>query len=229
MARVLHKYLENFPFSKIEIHNPDFDIELEDIKLAGTGLAPDKIQINTNIRSSLAFTEGQQNDTRIDVMFRVQNINPHFKDFSYYIKHKSFPNFSDRGHASVIFKEGGLDMSIAVAFRMLGNNATKVSLKNVTVKLGKLSVDVQAKDHRVLTPMLAPMFAGTVRTRLQSSIDSSVRERMEDLIVQLNAFFAKNPMKKLAKKSKAGAEKVTKDIAKGRASKTEKVGKLVSN
>jgi len=71
------------------------------------------------------------------------------------------------------------------------------------VTLGKLKVSAhKTEDHKVLTPLLAPLVAKTLQSRLQSGIEISLRNRFEDVVIQLNKFFAKHPLQRAAVKSK---------------------------
>jgi hypothetical protein len=221
VARLLHKYLASFPFSKLEIHSPDYDVCLTDIKVEGSGLAPETMEIKTYSHSLIALAEGKQSQSRLEVTFRVANIHPHFKDFHYHINHKSFPAYEDSGRGSVECAEGGLDISATLMFQTRGNLPTKAYLKWLSVKLGRLDITTQEEEHGFMAYMLAPYFAATVRSRLESTIDQMIRSRLDDIVVQINDFFASHPVDKMVEKTKEVAMKASEEVA-SQAKKLEK-------
>lgn len=56
--------------------------------------------------------------------------------------------------------------------------------------------------------MLLPLCAKALQSRLRSAIDLSLRNRFEDVVIQLNKFFAKHPLQEVAGRSREMASKI---------------------
>jgi hypothetical protein len=200
LANMFRDYLTTLPLTRVEIESDDYDVVMSDIKVRGSGFAPDLMEISTKSHSILNLSGKQRIPTQsaLLVSFRVSNICPSFEDFDFSFDKKSFPTFQDQGRATITCDDDGLSISASVMIRSQGLLPPKAELRSLRVAVGYLNIKTSHEtQHSVLTRVLAPLFSESIRHRMETLIWNQLRARFDDALIHVNEFFLSNPIQKL--------------------------------
>jgi len=195
LARFFNNYLVELPVERIEIYSPNYDVILQDIKTQGMGFAPESIEVSTASRSVMNLKNRDPSRSIFRIAFRVDNINPVFKDFQFYFHHKTFPEYEDSGRADLQLGGNGLSAKVILSIRSCSGRPSRASLDVLWVKLDALTLHI-GKDtkHRVLSTLAAPIFSEVLRSRIESTISAFLRKNFNSLLFRLNTWFESNPL-----------------------------------
>jgi len=165
------------------------------------------MEISTKSHSTLHFVEGQTNKSALQISFSVANICPSFENFEYWFSKKSFPTYEDSGRATIECGDDGLSITASLLIKSEGLRAPKAYLQSLVVRLGFLSIQTSGEtQHKILTPLLAPLFAESVRARIETLIYQQLRSRFDDVVSQVNQFFESNPLQRVTQKVAANIQ-----------------------
>lgn len=94
MANLFHNYLVELPLTRVDIDTPNYDISMSEIKVRGSGFAPDRIEIATKSDTTLHFGEGKHNRFALLVNFNL---------YVFPILHPPIINFVDLPWVPLVF------------------------------------------------------------------------------------------------------------------------------
>jgi len=195
LVRLFNGYVSNLPIQQLEVYSPNYDVVLQDIKTEGSGFAPESIQVTTASRTIVNLKSRDPSRSVFRIGLQVDSINPCFKDFKYFFTHKSFPAYEDSGRADLFFDGDGLSAKAILTIRTTSGQVSRASLDKLWVSVDSLRLNIGPETkHQVLSTFAAPIFAEVLRSKIESTIWSSLRTRFEEIASRLNAWFESNPL-----------------------------------
>jgi len=194
LGGLFHQYLTNLPLSKVEVYSPEYDVLLNDVKVDAEALTPDWIEIETRSNTRLS-TKNKPNQSAFLITLKVSDISPSFKDFEYYFNHKTFPSYEDSGRASISTE--GLSIVVTVLIRSQTDLPSRATLQRLGVQLGALNIHtLKETKHEILSKLAAPVFSEVLRGRVENMIYRFLHRSFDEVISNLNDFFASNPIQR---------------------------------
>jgi hypothetical protein len=195
LVRLFNGYLSNLPIQQLEVYSPNYDVVLQDIKTEGSGFAPESIQVTTASRTIVNLKSRDPSRSVFRIGLQVDSINPCFKDFKYFFYHKTFPSYEDSGRADLCFDGDGVSAKAIVTIRTTSGLGSRASLDKLWVSLDNLRLTIGPETkHQILSTLAAPIFAEVLRSKIESTIWSSLRSRFEEIVSRLNNWFESNPL-----------------------------------
>jgi len=194
LVRLFNSYLTEFPIQQLEVHSPNYDVVLQDIKTEGTGFAPETIQVTTASRTIINLKNRDPSRSVFRIGLEVNKINPCFKDFKYFFTHNTFPSYSDVGRADLCFDEDGLSAKAVMTIRTVSGQPSRATLDKLWVNVDPLKLTIQETQHQILSALTGRVFAEVLRSKLETTIWSALRSRFEEIVSKVNAWFDSNPL-----------------------------------
>jgi hypothetical protein len=177
--------IKYIPLPPIHKNDENMELQLENIVLTATEIAPSNIRIIA--QSDMEKTgadNSRQNDNSIAI--ELSKIRAHLTSINFFVDKKTgFPKITERGLADVdLMGTNGLNLVVELAPRVqkTGNNVHSLfEPKNVTCSIDKLKIHLRETSHDFLYKVVGPVLNAMAKKRMQTGIENAIVEQISKL------------------------------------------------
>jgi len=170
LAPILIEQFNYIPINRVYGSTPKYDFELSNIVLSATDLVPDRffLDIHTKAKVGLGGESADQMVTRLKL--KLTNITASMKNVNFYYLRKKMPKIEDEGVVDVSVLPPGASIKIVWELATSSKRPLTVRFRKATCDIGNLKVNVVKAKHSVLDKIATKLFAGQMRTRIESAV-----------------------------------------------------------
>merc|ERR1711953_1551613 len=176
--------IKYIPLPPIHKNDENMELQLENIVLTATEVAPSNIRIiaQSDVEKTGA-DNSRQNDNSIAI--ELSKIRAHLTSINFFVDKKTgFPKITERGLADIDMGGKGLSLKIEVVPRMVkdGNNVHSVfHAKTVGCTIGKLKIHLRETSHDTLFKILSPIINKVAKKKIEVGICNYIQDTMNNL------------------------------------------------
>jgi hypothetical protein len=202
LVPLFKQQLEQIKIGKVEYTGETYDALLEDIGFSGSFL-PELIDIHVRNDFHFDSLDPYKDIIRNIIQFRISNIKPEFRNFKFAYRRKSFPKIEDWGQADLRIGGEGATIQVTWYLVSVGGESPVATLEEVKCEIDRLEIDISGEKthHGTLDKMLLPFFIPTIKSKISSSIEDLLKDKLLSLNNQINDFFLSRPTETLREKA----------------------------
>merc|ERR1712130_607770 len=168
------------PLPPIHRNNEDMELQLENIVLTATEIAPSNVRfiVQTDMEKTGA-NNSRQNDNSF--ILEISKIRAHLTSINFYVDKKTgFPKITERGLADVDLEgTNGMSLRIEIApqVQKTGNEVHSLfEAKNVTCSIDKLKIHLRETSHDFLYKLISPIMNMVAKKKIQAGVCDAIRD-----------------------------------------------------
>jgi hypothetical protein len=212
LERFKKKVLVDIPIRRVEVRSQEMDILLTNISVEGTGFVPELLHVKMASYSDFHLQKSPEAQTKFRLRLRVEQMKPHFKGVQFAYYKKTFPSIKDHGVADVLFDGTGMNVDVAMTFVIEAGSISRAVLTTCTVSLDKITLKIDIAKHDILDAILAPIIQARLRTRIESGVHDFIQSKLNQIVDQLNDWFATRPFDQMLMKGNETLREVVDEI-----------------
>jgi hypothetical protein len=184
------------PLPRIEFSDEDMAVILDDMVVSSSEILPDKLIFRASTTNKLATNEENRSENLLEVY--LDQVRFSMEDFYFWFDKKTFPSMTDEGRADLAVLDQGVKLHLVLRFvasENRGNESGKgpihIEVRRADFTIDNLRLKVrEAKNHQFLLRMLTPFVKGSIRSRMQEGLQSSIYGLVDRVNMYLDS---KNP------------------------------------
>ncbi|KAI8366790.1 uncharacterized protein BYT42DRAFT_504682 [Radiomyces spectabilis] len=164
------------PIPRIEYSDPQFDVVIENVILAGDTLLPNILEMKMENFTRFSPKTEVTNVDNQTIFVKMHEIHSTVEDVVFYFKRKTgFPKVSDRGVASLYTGGKGVSLALQLTSNSLDPQHT-IKVKHCKCHIDNLKVRIHDSKHNLLYKAATPMVMGIVRRQMAKAIEAKIVE-----------------------------------------------------
>jgi len=200
LVPVLLKELDIVPIAEVKGVTETYDYALRHIVFTARDLLPERLRLNMDFDLDVRFKEkkimrggkGTEAGFKGELILRLDKLRPCLHDVQFHYRRTAFPRIEDWGWADVDFGQGD-GMNFEIRWNISVPRDGFVAFKSARVDCYVDSLDVtikQAAQHQFLDTLVARMFAGSLKDRIEREIEKALNQFSIKLSDSFNDIFA---------------------------------------
>jgi len=170
------------PLPAVHVEDENVEYTLSGLVLSLKHLLPEKIGIES--RGKAVFDLSEIKDPAVSgaghaLRITLENINVFMPDSYLWFRRKTFPRIEDEGRAHI--EIGGRGLDIVVVLRTFLRSDKLFAVASVNCNIHNLEFSLSDTQHDFLYNTLIKMFSGTVKADIESSIENTLTNNLEQL------------------------------------------------
>jgi len=170
LAPILIEQFNYIPINRVYGTTPKYDFELSNIVLSATDLVPDRFFLDVHTKAKVGLNSDSADQMVTRLKLRVSNITVNMKNVNFYYLRKKMPKIEDEGVVDVAVLPPGASIKIVWELSTSSKKNLTVNFRKATCDIGNLKVNVVRAKHSILDKIATKMFAGQMKTRLESAV-----------------------------------------------------------
>jgi hypothetical protein len=212
LVPALSEALKYIPLPRIESHNSERDLILDNVILCGYDILPDKIRFRIESDSEVSIRDVEVKGTHTNLVIHLDDLRTELKDVDFVYNKKTFPKFDEKGKAT--FRIGGNGAKLTLRYEVeQGPNDKYPRMKKgyASFFISDMSIDFDTNTlkHDIMVPMLTSLFKTQIKNEIEREIENNLTgwiEKLGDMMTnqlsQLNRPFL-NPIEAAKKAVKS--------------------------
>jgi len=187
------------PLPPIHRNNEDMELQLENIVLTATEVAPSNVRfiVQTDMEKTGA-ENSRQNDNSF--ILEISKIRAHLTSINFFVDKKTgFPKITERGLADVdLAGTNGLSLRIEIApqVQKSGNQVHSLfEAKNVTCSIDKLKIHLRETSHDFLYKLISPVMNMVAKKKIEAGICDAIRDGVRRMNTTASSQFSESAQK----------------------------------
>jgi len=179
----LLKHIGYIPIPRIEYTDSQLDLVIENLTLEGQNLLPNTVELEMRNYFKLSAYEKIANANKHSFWISFSQIQADLRDVAFYVHKKTgFPKIKDSGLADVVISGNGVSGKVHIES---SNARDRVfTVKDVKVKVDKLSFGIRDTKHNFLYSTLRPLAQSLVKKQIAKAIEDGIRSGLGQLDAQ---------------------------------------------
>lgn len=179
----LLKHIGYIPIPRIEYTDQQLDLVIENLTLEGQNLLPNTVELEMRNYFKLSAYEKIENANKHSFWISFSQIQADLRDVAFYVHKKSgFPKIKDSGLADVVISGNGVSGKVHIESSTAKDRVFTV--KDVKVKVDKLSFGIRDTKHNFLYSTLRPLAQSLVKKQIAKAIEDGIRSGLGQLDAQ---------------------------------------------
>ncbi|EGG07712.1 uncharacterized protein MELLADRAFT_48043 [Melampsora larici-populina 98AG31] len=179
----LLKHIGYIPIPRIEYTDQQLDLVIENLTLEGQNLLPNTVELEMRNYFKLSAYEKIANANKHSFWISFSQIQADLRDVAFYVHKKSgFPKIKDSGLADVVISGNGVSGKVHIESSTAKDRVFTV--KEVKVKVDKLSFGIRDTKHNFLYSTLRPLAQSLVKKQIAKAIEDGIRSGLGQLDAQ---------------------------------------------
>ncbi|MBW0513033.1 hypothetical protein O181_052748 [Austropuccinia psidii MF-1] len=179
----LLKHIGYIPIPRIEYTDAQLDLVIENLTLEGQNLLPNLVELEMRNYFKLSPYAKIPNGNRHSFWISFSQIQADLRDVAFYVHKKTgFPKLKDSGLADVVISGNGVSGKVHVESSDAKDRVFVV--KDVKVKVDKLSFGIRDSKHNFLYSTLRPLAQSLVKKQIAKAIEDGIRTGLGQLDAQ---------------------------------------------
>jgi len=197
LAPILVEQFNYIPINRVYGTTPKYDFELSNIVLSATDLVPDRffLDVHTKAKVGLNSESADQMVTRLKL--KLTNLTVSMKNVNFYYLRKKLPKIEDEGIVDVAVLAPGASIKIVWELSTSSKRPITVNFRKASCDIGNLKVNVVKAKHSILDKIATKLFAGAMKTRLESAVADGLSNVGNSLSDRMNRAVRGRPQPKL--------------------------------
>ncbi|PRP79645.1 hypothetical protein PROFUN_08966 [Planoprotostelium fungivorum] len=196
LAPILIEQFNYIPINRVYGTTPKYDFELSNIVLSASDLVPDRffLDVHTKAKVGLSSEAPDQMVTRLKL--KLTNITATMKNVNFYYLRKKLPKIEDEGVVDVAVLAPGASIKIVWELSTSNKRPLTVNFRKATCDIGNLNVHVVRAKHSILDKIATKLFAGQMRSRIESAVADGLSNVGNSLSDRMNRAVRHKPQPK---------------------------------
>ncbi|CAH7690415.1 hypothetical protein BY996DRAFT_8551141 [Phakopsora pachyrhizi] len=180
----LLKHIGYIPIPRIEYTDEHLDLVIENLTLEGQNLLPNVVELEIRNYFKLSAYEKISNANKHSFWISFNQVQADLRDVAFYVHKKSgFPKIKDSGLADVVISGDGVSGKVHIESSEARDRVFAV--KDVKIKVNKLSFGIRDTKHNFLYSTLKPLAQSLVKKQIAKAIEDGIRSSLAQLDAQL--------------------------------------------
>jgi hypothetical protein len=226
IAPILIDQFNYIPINRVYGSTPKYDFELSNIVLSASDLVPDRFFLDVHTKAKVGLSSDSKDQMATRLKLRVSNITASMKNVNFYYLRKKLPKIEDEGVVNVSVLEPGASISIVWEISSSEKRPLTVTFRKARCDIGNLKVDVLKAKHSILDKIGTKLFAGQMRSRIESAVADGLTNAGNSLSDRMNRAVRHKPQPKSDVKVGVDAKNASATVTNNESAQPSAVGRV---
>jgi hypothetical protein len=184
LVPALSEALKYIPLPRIESHNSERDLTLDNVILCGYDVLPDKFRFHLESDSEVSIRDVEVKGTKTNLVIHLDDLRTELKNVDFTYNKKTFPKFDEKGKAT--FRIGGNGAKLTLRYEVEQaphDKYPKMKKGYASFYISDMSIDFDTATlkHDVMVPMLTALFKTQIKNEIEREIENNLTGWIEKL------------------------------------------------
>jgi len=191
LVPLLVDQFENLPLPRIEGSTRKYSYVFDNMVLAGRSILPENIDVQVLNHNNINLVADPNTRSSFELVMTMSNLNLFMKDVAFFIqKKKGFPKIKDEGLMDITVSGALNFLTLRWVVQADRGRPLYFRLANVTSNITRVKPHFTSAKHKGMLNAMTNMSAGTLRNRVNFTIEERIIGFFDKLDARLNEMAA---------------------------------------